>query len=1129
MYSPDAYHACQRASAPRIHRARWLMALGVPLLLFSMLYMSMREWPAVYAAVEVQVGNCVGTGDYTTIQDAVDAAIPDTIINICPGTYPESINLSLMGIPGDITLRRLPGQTDDVLIMSPMDPGIMIYPGSFFFGNITLESLKVTSDDQHGIDFGAEYNYSYVGGNIVISDVTASGNDGAGALLAGSQDVAVINSSFDDNGLYGLVIAASQNVTVHNTTALNNGIVGEPDMDASGISIYDDYMLTCDVGATATSYTINVDSVAAGGNQGWGIEISTAWDTYISNTEVYSNALDGVIANAIGCSDETTITLTNARAEHNGFAQFMPRGEVTTEAFHEFGGFRLIANGLITVDNSEANANSGFGYCPYSLAPATPLVKIQDSSAADNIGEGFFYSILCPAYYFGIDSSASDRGKFGTGADLTINDAGWQPTLIVTNSTATGNGGKGGFVVSDPLSAVTLTNISALENSNGIFVGISDDMFPVGAADSHLPIAVNELSYPQTWIKDSLIQGNTDSGVLYLQDYLLPTAAVAQPNTISGSIICENGIGVHTQQIAMIVGDIHGQALPMVDARGNWWGNVSGPHHPNNPGGTGDAIVETTAPVGPQDIAIDVAFAPWINLIDANITPNPTLVGIPASVEFRFRDNSASYFLGNGVGDPNNGPLFTLSTPNGTLAGGATQQRFIVNGLIQDVAIPVAAGPMVVNLDGPCGLDSAPTLLAATPAIELEKTPKVQSVLEGGSAVFAVTLRNTGNVTLTQISVSDPTTPACGRTASTLGDLGINASTTYTCEVTNIRSNLITAVLAQGFARINGVAAGNPVTDIDLANVMIAAPAIDVTMTPARQGVAVGDSAVFTVTLYNTGNVTLTQISVSDPVAPACGRTAGALGDLSIYASVTYTCELTNVTNNLLNTVTAQGFARIHGTAAGNAVADTASAEVFVVSLTLTKTVFVNGYREHLGKGVFNTSDCALASDITVPVNATVKYCYTLTNTGDYTVTTHSLVDSDFAEPIFVNLPYELGPGASVSTVDIGIEVTKTLVLSVTNIATWTAEIAAPINEVRVDAFDALQPAAIIAQATARLSPDDLDQDGDGIPDNVEGTGDIDGNGIPNYLDPTSPTNESPAQQPGERGNIYMPALRNNN
>lgn len=44
--------------------------------------------------------------------------------------------------------------------------------------------------------------------------------------------------------------------------------------------------------------------------------------------------------------------------------------------------------------------------------------------------------------------------------------------------------------------------------------------------------------------------------------------------------------------------------------------------------------------------------------------------------------------------------------------------------------------------------------------------------------------------------------------------------------------------------------------------------------------------------------------------------------------------------------------------------------------------------------------------------------------------------------------------------------------------------------------------ASIYTATFALQMPDDTDSDGDGIPDHIEGIGDIDDDGIPDYLDP---------------------------
>ena len=81
---------------------------------------------------------------------------------------------------------------------------------------------------------------------------------------------------------------------------------------------------------------------------------------------------------------------------------------------------------------------------------------------------------------------------------------------------------------------------------------------------------------------------------------------------------------------------------------------------------------------------------------------------------------------------------------------------------------------------------------------------------------------------------------------------------------------------------------------------------------------------------------------------------------------------------------------------------------------------------------------CAATSTITVPMGTTVYYCYTVTNTGDVTLNSHTLVD-DKLGTIFTNLSYALTPGSSVNTVQAGLSIPAVINVNTTNIATWTA------------------------------------------------------------------------------------------
>jgi hypothetical protein len=69
------------------------------------------------------------------------------------------------------------------------------------------------------------------------------------------------------------------------------------------------------------------------------------------------------------------------------------------------------------------------------------------------------------------------------------------------------------------------------------------------------------------------------------------------------------------------------------------------------------------------------------------------------------------------------------------------------------------------------------------PAITIVKNPKSQQVSVGGTATFQITVTNTGDVPLTNVTVTDESTPDCNRS---LGALDPGQSATYTCTKANV-------------------------------------------------------------------------------------------------------------------------------------------------------------------------------------------------------------------------------------------------------------------------------------------------------------------------------------------------------
>jgi hypothetical protein len=137
---------------------------------------------------------------------------------------------------------------------------------------------------------------------------------------------------------------------------------------------------------------------------------------------------------------------------------------------------------------------------------------------------------------------------------------------------------------------------------------------------------------------------------------------------------------------------------------------------------------------------------------------------------------------------------------------------------------------------------------------------------------------------------------------------------------------------------------------------------------------------------------------------------------------------------------------------------------------------------------------------ITVPTDAVVRYNYVAHNTGNVTLTQHSVVDDKLGNISQATLPLSPNGSASVSiTGTPGAAATPGVMI--TNIATWTGAISITSPSGMVTPTNRVLAGIGVASARVNISGPTTDQDGDGIPDNVEGSGDQEPDAQPNYLD----------------------------
>ena len=227
------------------------------------------------------------------------------------------------------------------------------------------------------------------------------------------------------------------------------------------------------------------------------------------------------------------------------------------------------------------------------------------------------------------------------------------------------------------------------------------------------------------------------------------------------------------------------------------------------------------------------------------------------------------------------------------------------------------------------------------PAISINKTTNGGDgvVIQVGLPVnWSYVVTNTGNVPLTSVSVTDDqgVTVTCPYT-----DLGVGESMTCTASGTAVvgtYSNIGTA---------NGSYGSTPVTASDPSSYFGADPSIDIQKTPDTQTVIYGQTANFTIVVTNTGNVALTSVAVTDPLAPNCAATIGAL---AIGAYSTYTCSLANVTSGFTNVAYASGY---YGTINVTDNDDAAVVVDILPDISVTKTANPTSVPETGGNVVF--------------------------------------------------------------------------------------------------------------------------------------------------------------------------------
>nr|WP_246292706.1 DUF11 domain-containing protein [Naumannella cuiyingiana] len=418
------------------------------------------------------------------------------------------------------------------------------------------------------------------------------------------------------------------------------------------------------------------------------------------------------------------------------------------------------------------------------------------------------------------------------------------------------------------------------------------------------------------------------------------------------------------------------------------------------------------------------------------------------------------------------GPLAVGATVNCTASYTLTQGDVNAGGVTNTATVTGTAA----NLPNATANDSVTTPIAAAPAIDLEKTGEATGsgpdgqILPGDPVRYRFTVRNTGNLVLTDIAITDPKigSVTCANTT-----LAPGASTECQADAAYVLTpSDLDAGEVNNTATVRANSLGGAVTDTDEATVPLpAAPALELTKTndvPAGQQVSVGQVINYTFTVRNTGNVSIGDLAVTDPKAGAvtCQQTSLAIGaETSCTAS--YTVSQADVdAGAVINNASATGTP-----ARGELTDPTARNEVPTVDAAPGIGLEKIASRE--GKA---PNDPLVVGDV-------ISYSFVVTNTGNVTLTEVAVTDPQIAG---ITCPAPLAPGASVvCETDQTYTVTQTDVDAGEKSNTATAT-GTPIRGDEVDATDTAttpsEPAPAIAlQKTSNVAEGDKVAAGDQI------------------------------------------------
>jgi len=324
--------------------------------------------------------------------------------------------------------------------------------------------------------------------------------------------------------------------------------------------------------------------------------------------------------------------------------------------------------------------------------------------------------------------------------------------------------------------------------------------------------------------------------------------------------------------------------------------------------------------------------------------------------------------------------------------------------------------------------DPTTTTLCQNPSIAIVKTGTFNDEDDDGCSnvgetiSYEFTVFNTGNVTLTNITVTDPLVTVSGGPLASLA-VGANDAATFTASYAITQADIDAGEVVNQATATGTPPTGANVTDLSddaseleddpTTTTLCQNPSIAIVKTGTfndedDDGCSnVGETISYEFTVYNTGNISLTNVNITDPLVTVFGgpiSLAVGANDATTFTA-TYTITQADINaGEVVNQATAEGTG-----SNGDVVTDLSDDNSELEDDPTTTDICQAASIALIKTGVFNDED----QDGCADVKESITYSFTVINTGNAMLT-----NVDINDPL-INVqggPISLAPGASDST-----------------------------------------------------------------------------------------------------------------